>query len=49
MSWDYFVHVCHGPLSFAIFDLGVDCLLNFLFASDVLRNVSRVLYFLVFF
>jgi len=22
MSWDYFVHVYHGPLLFAIFDFG---------------------------
>ena len=27
MPWGYFVHVCYGPLSFAIFDFGVYCLL----------------------
>jgi len=31
MPWDYFVHVCHGPPSFAIFDFEVYCLLFQLF------------------
>jgi len=43
MSWDYFVHVGNnGPPSFAFLTLGyIACFLlfNFLFASDILRNV----------
>jgi len=42
MPWDYFVHLDNnGPPSFAFLTLGYfACLLfNFLFASDILRNV----------
>jgi len=40
MSCDYFVYVCHDPLSFVIFDLGVYCLLfHLLFAYD---GTSRI-------
>jgi len=31
MSWDYFVHVCHGPPLFAIFDFIVYCLFSHFF------------------
>ena len=44
MLWDYFIHVCKGPPSFAIFNLGYTaCFFNFVFVSDVLRNVSNFL------
>jgi len=42
MSWDCFVHNCHGPFSFVIFNFGVYCLhFQFLFAYD---GTSRLYY-----
>jgi len=41
--WDYFIHVCHGPFSFSIFDFGYKLLLVFpifLYAYDSTSHFS---------
>ena len=46
MSCDYFVHVCNAPpLHLLFLTLGyIACFSNFLFASDVFRNVPHFVY-----
>jgi len=49
MLWGYFVHVCHGPPSYAIFDFGVYILLAFpIFCFHLIFCVMSCCSFVVF-